>query len=137
MTNIERKVYINNDLDIVMARMQAREMAKQMGFGTVDQARISLAASELARLLVWTPNQQPGELLLAPANKNGSSGMQVVCLLPFLPAYECNEEEIPEEVSKRNHSLAGARHLVDESFIEPQDEQHTRVTLTKWLITER
>jgi len=39
----ERRVYINNDLDIVTARMQAREMARQVGFGTADQARISLA----------------------------------------------------------------------------------------------
>ena len=47
----ETKIYVNNDLDIVMARMQARNVAKEMGFGTVDQARISLAASELACLI--------------------------------------------------------------------------------------
>ena len=49
----ETKIYVNNDLDIVMTRMQVRDMAKKMGFGTADQARISLAASELARVLSW------------------------------------------------------------------------------------
>ena len=55
--DIETKIYINNDLDIVVARMQTRRVAKEMDFSTVDQARISLAASELARLLTWTTTE--------------------------------------------------------------------------------
>ena len=53
--NVQRKIYINNDLDVVTARMQAREMARQLGFRTADQARISLAAS--------TPSMLPGRLM--------------------------------------------------------------------------
>lgn len=129
---LERKIYVNNDLDIVMARLQAREMAKQLGFGTADQARISLAASELARLLAWTVKQQPGEIVMSQASKNGHHGMQVTCLVclqstPDNPAADRNEE------SGQQHSLAGARYLVDESLIEPQNDASIRVTLTKWL----
>jgi serine/threonine-protein kinase RsbT len=129
----ERKVYINNDLDIVTARMQAREIARQMGFGTADQARISLAASELARLLAWTPGQQPREITMSPATRNGHPGIQVACLICFDQIPADSEGNEAEELLKQNHSLEGARQLVDESFIEPQDNNYTRITLVKWL----
>ncbi len=44
-----RSLPIRNDLDIVTARVEAREVAKELGFGTIDQARIATATSELAR----------------------------------------------------------------------------------------
>jgi hypothetical protein len=40
---------IRSDLDIVIARTMARDMAKALGFGPIDQARIATAVSELAR----------------------------------------------------------------------------------------
>ena len=60
----ERRIYVNNDLDIVTARLQAREMAKELGFRTADQARISLAVSELARALSWN-NNGPSEIVMS------------------------------------------------------------------------
>ncbi|HLR08976.1 MAG TPA: anti-sigma regulatory factor [Bacillota bacterium] len=42
-------VDIHKEWDIVAARQLARDIAKQTGFGTVDQARIATAASEIAR----------------------------------------------------------------------------------------
>lgn len=131
--NTERKIYINNDLDIVTARMQAREMARQVGFGTADQARISLAASELARLLAWTEGLEPRQIVMSPATRNGHPGIQVTCLICFDQISEDNESTEAERLSKQNHSLAGARQLVDESLIEPQDNKFARVTLIKWL----
>ena len=129
----ERKVYINNDLDIVTARMQAREIARQIGFGTADQARISLAASELARLLTWTQGHEPREIIMSPATRNGYPGIQVVCLICFDQISGDSEGNEAEELLKQNHSLEGARQLVDESFIEPQDNNYARITLVKWL----
>lgn len=131
--NAERKIYINNDLDIVTARMQAREMARQVGFGTADQARISLAASELARLLAWTQSLEPRQIVMSSAIRNGHLGIQVSCLICFDQLSEDNETPEAEKLSKQNHSLEGARQLVDESFIEPQDNKFARVTLVKWL----
>lgn len=64
----ERKIHVNNDLDIVTARLQAREMAKEMGFGTADQARISLATSELARVLSWNTDRC-SEIVITNARK--------------------------------------------------------------------
>ncbi len=42
-------VEIKNEWSIVAARQAGRELAKQIGFGAVDQARITTAISELAR----------------------------------------------------------------------------------------
>ena len=44
-------VEISTTWDIVAARHLGRDEAKAIGFGTVDQARISTAVSELARCL--------------------------------------------------------------------------------------
>ena len=129
----ERKVYINNDLDIVTARMQAREMARQVGFGTADQARISLAASELARILAWTHGYEPRQIIMSPATRDGAPGIQVTCLICFDQISEDSENSEAEKLLKQNHGLEGARQLVDESFIEPQDNKYARITLVKWL----
>src|SRR3954462_11013009 len=45
----ERHVTIAGEEDIVVARRLAREAAKGLGFGIVDQRRIATAVSELAR----------------------------------------------------------------------------------------
>ncbi|MBI1878149.1 MAG: hypothetical protein HYR94_07970 [Chloroflexi bacterium] len=112
-------------------------MARQIGFGTADQARISLAASELARLLAWTQSHQPREITMSPASRNGHPGIQVACLICLDQISGESEADESEELSKQNHSLEGARQLVDESFIEPQGHEYARVTLVKWLIQSK
>lgn len=45
----QSSVNIKKEWDIVAARQLGREIAKEAGFSTVDQARIATAISELAR----------------------------------------------------------------------------------------
>ena len=127
--NMERKIYINNDLDVVAARMQARELAKQMGFRTADQARISLAASELAKVLSWNTDV-PGEIMMSDTSQNGHLGLQVVCTveLKYLSGADQSNQK-----SGLNRNLAGACQLVDESIVEEQDSKRALITLIKWL----
>jgi serine/threonine-protein kinase RsbT len=127
----ERRIYINNDLDVVVARMQAREMAKEIGFGTADQARISLAASELARVLSWNTSYS-GEIVLASTTRNGQSGIQINCLVTIGDT-PISDEADEEANDGRFRSIAGARQLVDESVMEAQGNKYTRVILMKWL----
>ncbi|WP_277584677.1 anti-sigma regulatory factor [Psychrobacillus antarcticus] len=47
--NLRSSVDIITEWDIVAARQLGRNEAKEVGFGTVDQARITTAISELAR----------------------------------------------------------------------------------------
>lgn len=137
----ERRIYINNDLDIVTARMQAREMAKELGFGTADQARISLAASELARILTWSIDRS-GEIVLSDAKQNGQFGFQIACLIHFNYADLASENvtngslsapDGAEASSVAGRSLAGACRLVDESIVEEQSDTQAQVKLIKWL----
>ena len=47
--NLRSSVDIITEWDIVAASQLGRNEAKEVGFGTVDQARITTAISELAR----------------------------------------------------------------------------------------
>jgi serine/threonine-protein kinase RsbT len=124
--NTSTRIYINNDLDIVTARMQARQVAKDMGFTTTDQARISLAASELARLLSWSTSEA-SEIVISNAARNGHYGLQVNCLVQLEYISGKDEGAIP------TRSFVGACQLVDESNVEVHDETRAMITLIKWL----
>ena len=130
--DIKRKISVKSDLDVVTTRMQAREIAKEMGFQTADQARISLATSELARMLSWNTDV-PGEILISETNDNGHRGFQVLCRVEaeFLAVSENAQESTLASMPQQ--SLTGARRLVDESVVEPQGEKYILVKLVKWL----
>jgi serine/threonine-protein kinase RsbT len=131
---MDNTIFVSSDLDVVMARIEARKMAKQMGFNTADQARISLAASELARALSWN-NEAPGEIIFSAASQNGHQGIQVVCYVKreYIEANNNGDSAEPQEISIPNRCLTGARQLVDESFVEEQEDQKAQITLIKWL----
>ena len=129
--SIDSKICVSSDLDVVMARMEARKMAKQMGFSTADQARISLAASELARALSWN-NDTPGEIIFSSASQNGQQGFQVACSIKQ-EYVSINHENSTQEIPIPSRCLAGARDLVDESIVEEQDDQQAQIILIKWL----
>ena len=50
---------IRSDLDIVIARTLARDTAKNMGFGAIDQARIATAVSEWRAISFSTRARAP------------------------------------------------------------------------------
>src|SRR5262245_56112499 len=132
----EIRIYINNDLDIVNARMQTRQVARQMGFGTADQARISLAASELANVLSWNTSE-PGEIILSEINREERSGLQVMCTIdmatiPLDAAPTPPNTASPLYGLEYNQNLSSACRLVDESFVEDKNERYTRVTIIKF-----
>jgi serine/threonine-protein kinase RsbT len=131
---MDNTIFVSSDLDVVMARIEARKLAKQMGFNTADQARISLAASELARALSWN-NEAPGEINFSTASQNGQQGIQVVCFVKreYVAANNNGDPAEPQEISIPNRCLTGARQLADESFIEEQEGQKAQITLIKWL----
>lgn len=112
------KIAVNNELDVISARMQARQMAKRLGFGTTDQARISLATSELARL-ICAGAQLPGEIVMDSMTQEAQGGIRVICYVA------------PSDPHSQQ-SLMSASRLVDESSVESEDSGQTRVTLIKW-----
>ncbi len=125
-----KRVLINSDLDIIVARLRAREVARSLGFGTIDQARISLAAGELARVLAQNMDEQ-GEIVISGVNAEGHMGIQVISINPKGTGQPAAPENAGEEIG--DNTLSSVLGLVDEGFVEDQGEQGTRVTLMKWL----
>lgn len=62
--------------DIVAARQMGREIAKSLGFGTVDQARITTAISELARNIYLYAGE--GEIYFEVLESLDQKGISIV-----------------------------------------------------------
>lgn len=69
-------VLIANEIDIVSARQQGRQMAAEMGFTTTDQALIATAISELARNIIRYAGN--GEVRLRRLAPRGRDAIEVV-----------------------------------------------------------
>lgn len=125
-----RHVIINNDLDIIVARLRAREVAREIGFGTVDQARISLAAGELARVLAHQlALAGQGKIVISSIDTDGYTGIQVTSVGP------CNNTTMqPGAVD--NGDWQQAISLVDKGVVENRGHNEVHVTLMKWLRKE-
>jgi serine/threonine-protein kinase RsbT len=120
---VHKTLLVTTDADIISVRLQTRKVARELGFGTIDQARISLAASELARLLV--KNQQlntPAEIAIMPTQTSGHAGIQLVGTTK-------NNTRL---ANTQDSDLISAIELVDEYMVE-NHENGIRVTLMKWL----
>ncbi len=133
MENEERCIPIKNDLDIISARVEAREVAKLLGFGIIDQARISTAVSELARnVVLYTPQ---GEVTIRVVTNDGKKGIEVVCEDegPGIEDVELAMQDGYSTSKGLGKGLPGTKRLVDEFEIESTPGQGTKVTMRKWL----
>jgi serine/threonine-protein kinase RsbT len=72
----ETRVPIDDELDILTARQNARELATALGFDAVRQTLIATAISELARNILKYAGC--GEIVLRSAARNGTSGVTVI-----------------------------------------------------------
>lgn len=69
-------VKILTEWDIVAARQLGRNVAKELGFGTVDQARITTAISELARNIYLYAGK--GRICIEQVQEEGKKGLKIV-----------------------------------------------------------
>lgn len=131
---IESKVIsVNNDLDIVSARVEGRNMAKTLGFGVIDRARIATAISELARnLILYTDG---GQILLEMIEDRGRVGIQVVCSDegPGIADIDLVMQDGYSSQRGLGMGLPGTRRLMDEFEIESEINVGTTVIVRKWL----
>jgi len=128
-----KRIPVNNDLDIVSARVEGRNMAKALGFGVIDQARIATAISELARNVVLYA--ESGHILLEIIETNGRRGIQIVCR-DRGPGIADIDLVMQDGYSSRRGlgmGLPGTRRLMDEFEIESKKNVGTTITVRKWL----
>jgi serine/threonine-protein kinase RsbT len=73
--SFESCVDVNTEWDIVAARQSGRLLAKEMGFGDVDQAKIATAISELARNIYLYAKK--GKISISYVEEEGRRGLRI------------------------------------------------------------
>lgn len=126
-------VPIQDELDIVRARQEGRQLAKETGFGPVDLARVATAISELARNIY--NYARPGTIELCPVQRGTRRGVQVIAQDhgPGIPNVEEAMRDGYTTSGGLGAGLPGTRRLVDEFEITSEHSQGTTVTIRKWL----
>ncbi len=125
---------IRSDLDIVIARTMARDTAKQLGFGAIDQARIATAVSELARNIFLYAGS--GNVIVRELDRNGRKGIEIVCEDQGPGITDINQVMQDGYSTSRGMGmgLPGAKRLMDEFDIRSIEGVGTTITCRKWRV---
>ena len=128
----ENTTVIRSDLDIVVARTRARDTAKALGFGAIDQARIATAVSELARNIFLYAGT--GEVHVRQVERNGRKGIEIVCedQGPGITNIDLVMQDGYSTSRGMGMGLPGAKRLMDEFHIKSQENVGTTITSRKW-----
>jgi serine/threonine-protein kinase RsbT len=123
---------IRSDLDIVIARTLARDTAKTLGFGAIDQARIATAVSELARNIFLYAGT--GTVTVREVERNGRKGLEVICedQGPGISSIDQVMQDGYSTSRGMGMGLPGAKRLMDEFDIRSQEGIGTTITCRKW-----
>lgn len=126
-------VEIYTEWDIVAARQLGRNEARKIGFGTVDQARITTAISELARNIYLYAGK--GKIEIERLYENGVFGILIIA-----------SDEGPGIADLRKvmsdgfttsgglgAGMPGVRRLMDKFNVESELNKGTTITAVKWL----
>lgn len=131
----EQRVTIAGEDGIVAARQCAREFARALGFGMVDQSRIATAVSELARNVVRYATDGRGEAIVRTVESPGrGTGLEVVVRDdgPGIADIALAMRDGYTSGSGLGMGLPGTRRLMDEFSIESGHNQGTIVLIRKW-----
>src|SRR5690554_1627585 len=126
-------VEIQTEWDIVAARQLGRNVAKELGFGTVDQARITTAISELARNIYLYAGT--GKIEIRRLHDGVKKGMMIISSDngPGIPDVRKVMEDGFTTSGGLGAGMPGVQRLVDEFKIETEVGVGTTITAIKWL----
>ena len=123
---------IRSDLDIVIARTLARDTAKNLGFGAIDQARIATAVSELARNIFLYAGT--GTVTVREIERTGRKGLEVICedQGPGIANIDLVMRDGYSTSRGMGMGLPGAKRLMDEFDIRSEEGVGTTIICRKW-----
>ncbi|WP_112179729.1 MULTISPECIES: anti-sigma regulatory factor [Paraliobacillus] len=126
-------VNIQNEWDIVGARQLGREQAKEVGFGTVDQARIATAISELARNIYLYAGT--GKICFEIINNLERKGLIIVAVDqgPGIRDISQVMQDGYTTSGGLGAGLPGVRRLMDEFDIVSDIGVGTEIRTSKWI----
>ena len=124
MNALQQKMFVRTDTDIVNARMAVREFARNCGFGSRDQACISLVSASVVGSLGLGKNTDGAsiEILMEYFESDHKHGVRVSCI-------KCHARTTDREVTDR---LKSAYLLVDDIQMKPASLDGLEVIVTKW-----
>lgn len=126
-------VDIVTEWDIVAARQLGRNEAKKVGFGTVDQARITTAISELARNIYLYTGK--GNIAIKEVTEGNLKGLLVIASDEG-PGIEDVRKALEDGFTTSGGlgaGLPGVKRLMDDFKIETVVGEGTKISATKWL----
>jgi serine/threonine-protein kinase RsbT len=131
----EQHLPIQAEQDIVAARQTARETAKRLGFGMVDQSRIATAVSELTRNVVRYATDGRGRVLIRELDDTPRGTGIEITVADDGPGIRDVAHAMREGVTSGTGlgmGLPGARRLMDEMEIDSAPGRGTTVVIRKW-----
>lgn len=131
--NLRSSVDIITEWDIVAARQLGRNEAKDVGFGTVDQARITTAISELARNIYLYAGK--GNIEIKQITEGNLKGLLVIASDkgPGIADVRKVMEDGYTTSGGLGAGLPGVKRLMDNFKIETVVGEGTVITATKWM----
>ncbi|MFC7063689.1 anti-sigma regulatory factor [Halobacillus seohaensis] len=126
-------VNIKKEWDIVGARQLGRDIARKIGFGTVDQARIATAISELARNIYLYAGA--GKVCFEAIEDMNYKGIRIMAVDDGPGIKELNQvmEDGFSTSGGLGAGLPGVRRLMDEFDIQSDEGKGTDIKVVKWL----
>lgn len=126
-------VEILSEWDIVAARQLGRNEAKEVGFGTVDQARITTAISELARNIYIYAGK--GKIEIERISERGSIGIIITASDegPGIPDVRKVMEDGFSTSGGLGAGMPGVRRLMDDFKLDTILGEGTIIKATKWI----
>ncbi|MBY7142392.1 anti-sigma regulatory factor [Virgibacillus sp. NKC19-3] len=124
---------IRQEWDIVGARQLGRDIAKKVGFGTIDQARIATAISELARnIYLYAEN---GQICFEVIDTLDQKGMSIISIDsgPGISDISLVIQDGYTTSGGLGAGLPGIKRLMDEFDIQSEAGSGTKIKTVKWL----
>lgn len=133
MMNTKSTVEIVTEWDIVAARQLGRNEAKAIGFGAVDQARITTAISELARNIYLYA--RTGEITIERISNEEKVGLRIIAADkgPGISDLKKVMEDGYSTSGGLGAGLPGVKRLMDTMDIQSNVGVGTTIVIEKWV----
>ena len=131
--NTKSTVEIVTEWDIVAARQLGRNEAKAIGFGAVDQARITTAISELARNIYLYA--RAGEVTIERISEEDKVGLRIIAADkgPGISNLKKVMEDGYSTSGGLGAGLPGVKRLMDTMDIQSTVGKGTTIVIEKWV----
>jgi signal transduction histidine kinase len=128
-------IYVRREADIIKVRDRVRRLARELGFDSTTQIKITTAVSEVTRNIYEYAKQ--GAITLALAERGPDLGLQITARDDGPGIDDATLKAILrgsyQSASGLGVGLAGTRKLMDEFDLQTGAGQGTRVVVIKWL----